>query len=50
MRRFRTVEWEAVAGVVAAVVALVLHLLGVADERLAHSERCSSPRFIASAS
>jgi hypothetical protein len=32
MRRFRNVEWEAVAGVVAAVVALVLHLLGVADE------------------
>ena len=32
MRRLRNVEWEAVAGVVAAVVALVLHLLGVADE------------------
>jgi hypothetical protein len=31
MRRFRSVEWEAVAGVVAAVIALVLHLLGVAD-------------------
>ena len=31
MRRFRNVEWETVAGVVAAVIALVLHLLGVAD-------------------
>jgi hypothetical protein len=32
MNRLRSLDWEAVAGVVAAVVALVLHLLHVADE------------------
>jgi hypothetical protein len=31
MGRFRSVQWEAVAGVAAAVVALVLHLLDVVD-------------------
>ena len=32
MGRFKNVEWEAVAGVAAAVLALVLHLLHVVDE------------------
>ena len=32
MHRFKSVEWETVAGVVAAVVALVLHLLHVVDQ------------------
>lgn len=32
MGRFEDVEWEAVAGVAAAVIALVLHLLHVVDE------------------
>jgi hypothetical protein len=32
MTRLRRLDWDAVAGVVAAVVALVLHLLHVADE------------------
>jgi hypothetical protein len=31
MRRFKEVEWEAVAGVAAAVIALILHLLHVVD-------------------
>jgi hypothetical protein len=30
-KRVREIEWDAIAGVVAAVVALVLHLLGVVD-------------------
>lgn len=32
MNRLRSLDWEAVAGIVAAVAALVLHLLHVADE------------------
>lgn len=32
--RLRTLDWEAVAGIVAAVAALVLHLLHIADEGL----------------
>ncbi len=34
MRRLRELEWEAVAGIVAAAAALVLHLLHVAEEGL----------------
>jgi hypothetical protein len=32
MRRLKNVEWHAVAGIVAAVIALVLHLLHIVDE------------------
>jgi Flp pilus assembly protein TadB len=32
LRRLRTLDWEAMAGVSAAVVALVLHLLHVVDQ------------------
>jgi hypothetical protein len=32
MNRWRTVDWEAAAGIVAAVAALVLHLLGVVNQ------------------
>lgn len=32
MKRFRRIDWDAVAGVIAAVVALVLHLLHVVEE------------------
>lgn len=34
MRSWRSFDWEAAAGIIAAVVALVLHLLHVADEAL----------------
>lgn len=34
MKRFRGIEWHAVAGVMAAVLALVLHLLHVVDEEV----------------
>ena len=33
-RRFLTLEWDAIAGIVAAVVAIVLHLLHVVDEEV----------------
>src|SRR3990172_12254494 len=32
MNRLRNIEWEAVAGIAAAVVALVLHLLSVVEQ------------------
>jgi hypothetical protein len=32
MKRLRSIDWDAVAGVIAAVVALILHLLHVVDE------------------
>lgn len=34
MKRLRTIEWEAVAGLLAAIVALVLHFLHVTDTGL----------------
>lgn len=33
-RRLRNIDWEAIAGIVAASVALVLHLLGLADQEV----------------
>jgi hypothetical protein len=35
VRRLRTLDWDAIAAVLAAVAALVLHLLHVADADLA---------------
>ena len=34
LKRLREIDWEAIAGIVAAVTALVLHLLHIADEAL----------------